>query len=228
MSKIIIALDYNDDKHALSFIESIDPALAKIKIGKGMFTRFGPGLVKAIINKGFDVFLDLKFHDIPYTVADACRAAADLGAWMITVHACGGFKMLQAAKEALNQSGNKPKLIAVTILTSMTMPDLNEIGITLPIKDHVLRLAQLAHEAELDGVVCSAEEALLLRKTLGKEFCLVTPGIRLAGSNANDQKRVVTPETAIAQGSDYLVIGRPITQAADPKVALDNILKHLS
>lgn len=224
MSKVIVALDYQSDKEALEFINKISPDLCKLKVGKSMFTRYGHAFLKILIQKGFDVFLDLKFHDIPNTVAEACKAAAELNVWMLTVHAMGGFKMLQAARKAIDESAHKPKLIAVTVLTSMSNNDLNEIGISTPVKDQVLKLAQLAHEANCDGVVCSAEEAPLLRKTIGKDFCLVTPGIRLETSPKDDQARVVTPQQALQNGSNYLVIGRPITQAADPRAVLASLL----
>lgn len=227
MSKIIVALDYSSDLAAYRFVDLISPDLCKLKVGKAMFTRYGVAFVKALIDKGFDVFLDLKFHDIPNTVADACKAAADLGVWMLNVHALGGFKMLQAARNAIDTSAHKPLLIAVTVLTSLENHDLNEIGIAASVKDQVLKLAQLADEAGLDGVVCSAMEAPLLRKTIGKHFCLVTPGIRLEDAPADDQKRVVTPIQAIANGADYLVIGRPITQATDPQAILKTLLNNI-
>ncbi len=227
MSKIIVALDYATATDALNFVEQVQPNLCKLKVGKAMFTRLGPEFVKLLIKKGFDIFLDLKFHDIPNQVAGACKAAADLGVWMVNVHASGGFKMMQAAREAIDASINKPKLIAVTVLTSLNTKDFNEIGISTPIKDQVLKLAQLAHEANLDGVVCSADEAALLRKCIGKNFCLVTPGIRLENSPADDQQRIVTPQQAIKQGADYLVIGRPITHADNPRVMLEEILTKI-
>lgn len=223
MSNIIVALDYDTEQAALNFVEQVTPELCKLKVGKSMFTRLGPGFVKKLINKGFDVFLDLKFHDIPQTVAGACKAAADLGVWMLNVHASGGLRMMQAAKEAIKDCHNKPILIAVTVLTSLESNDLLEMGITSPVKDRVLRLAQLTQDAGLDGVVCSAQEAKLLRNSLGDDFCLVTPGIRLEDSKADDQKRVVTPEVALANGSNYLVMGRPITQNKDPKAILASI-----
>lgn len=229
MSKtnIIIALDYDKDQKALDLVAQLNPKECKLKVGKNMFTRYGPEFVKILIRKGFDVFLDLKFHDIPTTVALACKAAAELGVWMLNVHASGGLKMLQAAQEAISTTPLKPKLIAVTVLTSMNEADLNEIGVSETLQDHVLRLAHLGQRAKLDGVVCSAEEAPLLRQAFGKNFCLVTPGIRLSGSDANDQKRLVTPKEAIARGSDYLVIGRPITGAVDPKLTLAQVLDGL-
>lgn len=224
MSKVIVALDFQSDRDALQFVEKIDPTLCKLKVGVAMFTRYGQDFVKGLIQKGFDIFLDLKFHDIPNTVAEACKAAADLGAWMVSVHAVGGFKMLQAAHNAVSQSAHKPKLVAITVLTSMEGHDLNEVGTSAPIKDQVLKLAQLAHEANFDGAVCSAEEAQFLRKSLGNDFCLVTPGIRLENSPKDDQKRIVTPKLALLAGADYLVIGRPITQAENPRAVLEGIL----
>ncbi len=227
MSKIIVALDFDDQKQALAFIQSVNPSLCKLKVGKAMFTRFGTDFVKMIIDKGFDVFLDLKFHDIPNQVAGACKAATDMGVWMVNVHASGGFAMMQAAKEAVSNSIKPPLLIAVTVLTSLEDNDLMEIGINRPVKDQVLKLALLASEAGLDGVVCSAAEAPLLKKSIDKPFCLVTPGIRPENSEAQDQRRIVTPAQAIENGADYLVIGRPITQAEDPVAVLSGISKTI-
>ncbi|MGZ9898280.1 orotidine-5'-phosphate decarboxylase [Shewanella gaetbuli] len=225
---IVVALDYNDKNQALSLIDKLDPALCRLKIGKEMFTLFGPTLVKEIHDRDFDLFLDLKFHDIPNTVAKAVSAAADLGVWMTNVHASGGLAMMQAAKKALAAYGNDaPLLIAVTVLTSMSDEDLALLGINIPASEQVLRLAKLTHQANLDGVVCSAQEAQLLKSTFGKQFNLVTPGIRPVGSDVGDQHRIMTPPKAIAAGSDYLVIGRPITQADDPLAALSAIHQSL-
>ncbi len=222
--KIIVALDFDKQEKALSFVDGLDPSLCRLKVGKEMFTYFGPTFVKGLINKGFDIFLDLKFHDIPNTVAKACLAAADMGVWMVNVHASGGLKMMETAQQALaSNGGNQPKLIAVTILTSMSQDDANGIGITWPIQEQVLRLATLTKEAGLDGVVCSAQEAEMLKRELGAEFQLVTPGIRPAGSDVGDQQRIMTPERAIQVGVDYMVIGRPITQAENPIATLKQI-----
>ncbi len=222
--KVVIALDYADKQQALDFIDQLDPSTCRLKIGKEMFTHFGPEFVKQIVAKDFDLFLDLKFHDIPNTVAKAVKAAADLGVWMVNVHASGGRRMMEAAKAALEPYGDKaPLLIAVTVLTSMDQSDLNELGITLSPAEQVKRLAVLTKSAGLDGVVCSSHEAQELKTLLGADFKLITPGIRPAGSDAGDQRRIKTPREALDSGSDYLVIGRPITQAADPVQVLTEI-----
>ncbi|MBY6223311.1 orotidine-5'-phosphate decarboxylase [Ferrimonas balearica] len=222
--KVLVALDFASEQDAMAFVERIDPSQCRLKVGKEMFTLFGPQFVKALTGKGFEVFLDLKFHDIPNTVAHAVAAAAELGVWMVNVHATGGSKMMAAAKAALAHYGDKaPKLIAVTVLTSMGEEELPELGITRSNDEQVLALATLAKQAGLDGVVCSAQEAAMLRAKLGAEFQLVTPGIRPAGADLGDQRRVMTPAEAVAAGSDYLVIGRPITQSADPLATLEAI-----
>jgi orotidine-5'-phosphate decarboxylase len=222
-SRVIVSLDYPDGKQALDLCQKLDPASCKLKVGKELFTREGPALVGQFINMGFDIFLDLKYHDIPNTVASACRAAADLGVWMLNVHASGGRAMMEAACEALDKTANKPLLIAVTVLTSMSDDDIRELAITNAVQDQVMLLAKLAKSSGLDGVVCSAKEANQLGTELGKEFCLVTPGIRPADSSKDDQKRIMTPAEAITAGSHYLVIGRPITRADDPLAALNAI-----
>lgn len=228
-SKIIVALDYNNEADALKFVDSVDPSLCKLKIGKEMFTYFGPSLVKQLIDRRFDVFLDLKFHDIPNTVAYAVRAAAELGVWMVNVHASGGPKMMSAAKEILEPYGSDaPLLIAVTILTSMDQEQLNAIGITRPVNEQVKLLATAAKNAGLDGVVCSAQEAQMLRENLGNDFLLVTPGIRPLNSVKGDQSRVVTPKQAMINGSSYLVIGRPITKAERPNEVLRDIIAEIN
>lgn len=222
--KVVIALDYDNKQQALAFIEQLDPSTCRLKIGKEMFTHFGPEFVQLIVAKGFDVFLDLKFHDIPNTVAKAVKASADLGVWMVNVHASGGRRMMEAAKAILEPYADKaPLLIAVTVLTSMDQSDLTELGIDLTPAQQVKRLAILAKSSGLDGVVCSSHEAEELKALLGKDFKLVTPGIRPAGSDAGDQRRIKTPKQAIDSGSDYLVIGRPITQADDPVAVLKAI-----
>ena len=226
---ILVALDYDNKNHALQLIEKLDPNMCRLKVGKEMFTLFGPQLVKDIHDRGFDLFLDLKFHDIPNTVAKAVAAAAELGVWMTNVHASGGLAMMEAAKKALLPYGDKaPMLIAVTVLTSMSDDDLKLLGINVPAFEHVQRLAKLTQQAGLDGVVCSAQEATALKSLLGHDFKLVTPGIRPVGSDAGDQHRVMTPPQAIAAGSDYLVIGRPITKAADPLATLQAIHQSLA
>jgi orotidine-5'-phosphate decarboxylase len=213
---IIVALDYADEKSLYALVDQLDPALCRLKIGKEMFTRSGPLVVKALMGKGFDVFLDLKFHDIPNTVAKAVTAAADMGVWMVNVHAQGGRKMMEAAQQALLPFGNeKPLLIAVTVLTSMTIEDLKELHLPAP-ELLVPELAKLAKISGLDGVVSSAREATMIKKVCGDNFLTITPGIRPAGSAQNDQERILTPVDAVKQGADYLVIGRPITQHANP------------
>jgi len=222
--KVVIALDYDNKQQALAFIEQLDPSTCRLKIGKEMFTHFGPEFVKLVVAKGFDVFLDLKFHDIPNTVAKAVKAAADLGVWMVNVHASGGRRMMEAAKAILEPYGDKaPLLIAVTVLTSMDQNDLTELGIDLTPAEQVKRLATLTKSSGLDGVVCSSHEAQELKALLGESFKLITPGIRPAGSDAGDQRRIKTPKQALESGSDYLVIGRPITQAEDPVAVLNEI-----
>ena len=222
-TKIIVALDYADATSAMALVERLDPALCRLKVGKELFTTAGPELVRALVARGFEVFLDLKFHDIPNTVAAACRAAAGLGVWMLNVHASGGRRMMTAAQEALAELPQPPLLIAVTVLTSMSAEDLGEIGISDAPADQVLRLARLTQQCRLNGVVCSAQEASMLRADLGADFRLVTPGIRPAGSEAGDQRRVMTPAEALRAGATDLVIGRPITAAPDPLAALKQI-----
>jgi orotidine-5'-phosphate decarboxylase len=221
--KIIIALDYAAPEPALALAERLSPALCRLKVGKELFTAAGPAVVEKLMRLGFEIFLDLKFHDIPNTTAQACKAAANLGVWMVNVHASGGRKMLAAAAEAVAQANKPPKLIAVTMLTSMAQDDLADIGIQASLAEMVLRLATLTRDCGLDGVVCSAQEAAMLRKNCGEKFILVTPGIRPAQASLDDQSRVMTPQAALQAGSSYLVIGRPITQATDPLQALLNI-----
>lgn len=216
---LIVALDYPDQGAALEMARRLDPALCRVKVGKELFTRAGPAVVEQLQALGFELFLDLKFHDIPNTTARAVRAAAELGVWMVNVHASGGRRMMTAAREALVQTNSQTKLIAVTVLTSMEREDLAEIGLDLEPLEQVLRLARLTRDCGLDGVVCSAQEAPLLREQIGNGFDLVTPGIRPATAAAGDQRRILTPAQAIAAGSSYLVVGRPITQAADPAAA---------
>ncbi len=226
-SPIIVALDFNDLPTCLSLVDRLDPKLCRLKIGKEMFTLFGPSIIEALQQRGFEVFLDLKFHDIPATVAKAVTAAANLGVWMVNVHASGGRKMMEQAAEALTRFKQRPLLIGVTVLTSMSEPELSELGVGQPLAEHVRHLAALARSSGLDGVVCSALEASALKADNGNDFKLVTPGIRPAGSAANDQTRIMTPEAAMTAGSDYLVIGRPITQAPEPIMVCENILASL-
>ncbi len=225
--KIIVALDYADADSALSLVNLLNPALCRLKVGKELFTAAGPQLVEQLMRHGFEVFLDLKFHDIPNTTAQACKAAATLGVWMVNVHALGGRRMMEAAREALANFNKPPRLIAVTVLTSMAQADLAEVGILVSPAEQVLHLAALAQASGMDGVVCSALEAPLLRKQAGNEFCLVTPGIRPAEAVTDDQSRIMTPRAALESGSSYLVIGRPITKAADPLLALQQISNEI-
>jgi orotidine-5'-phosphate decarboxylase len=225
--KIIIALDYAAPEPALALAERLQPALCRLKVGKELFTAAGPAVIEKLMRLGFEIFLDLKFHDIPNTTAQACKAAANLGVWMVNVHALGGRKMLTAAADAVGNTSKPPKLIAVTMLTSMAQEDLADIGVQATPAEMVLRLATLSRDCGLDGVVCSAQEAALLRKNCGEKFILVTPGIRPAQASLDDQSRVMTPQAALQAGSSYLVIGRPITQAADPLQALLKINQEI-
>lgn len=226
--RIVVALDYPEVAQARALLGRLDPRQCRVKIGKELFTRSGPAFVEEVIRQGFDVFLDMKYHDIPNTVAKAVSAAAELGVWMVNVHASGGSAMMLAAVEALANAKRRPILIAVTVLTSMSAADLAEIGLQASPQEQVLRLAQLAMRSGMDGVVCSAQELGVLRAALGADFKLVTPGIRAQGDAANDQKRIVTPSAAIEAGSDYLVIGRPITQAEDPGAKLNEIFQQIN
>ena len=239
--RVIVVLDYPDANSAMALVERLDPSLCRLKVGKELFTVTGPAFVEALVARGYDVFLDLKFHDIPNTVAGACRAAARLGVWMLNVHASGGRAMLASAREAIESgAGRKPLLIGVTVLTSLTSADLVDIGVGMhghgapDVKAQVMRLAQLCFQAGFDGVVCSAEEAPLLCTALpaanshGQAFLKVTPGIRLPGGAKGDQQRVVTPVEAIKMGADYLVIGRSITGATDPVAKLREINLQLA
>ena len=223
-SKIIVALDYEKESDALALVDQIDPNLCRLKVGKEMFTTLGMNFVKQLHQRNFDVFLDLKYHDIPNTVARAVRSAADLGVWMVDLHASGGLRTMEEAKRILEPYGkDAPLLIAVTVLTSMEDLDLLQIGINASPMEQVLRLAHLTQHAGLDGVVCSPQEVEILRNACGEEFKLVTPGIRPIGADFGDQRRVMTPTAAIRAGSDYLVIGRPITKADNPVEVLRSI-----
>lgn len=223
--RIIVALDFSSTEQALLLANKLDPMLCRVKIGKELFTAAGPMIVEKLVSKGFEIFLDLKFHDIPNTVANACKVAADLGVWMINVHALGGKKMLVAARDALPLGGTK--LVAVTLLTSICPDDLESIGLNKDPGYVVQKLAWLAHSCKLDGVVCSALEAAQLRQAMGVGFCLVTPGIRPINALTDDQRRIATPQMAIQNGADYLVIGRPISQAADPLLMLQHLNKEI-
>lgn len=222
-ARIIVSLDFANAEDALSLVAQLDPQRCRLKVGKELFTQAGPALIKKLVERNFDVFLDLKYHDIPNTVARACSAAAALGVWMLNVHAAGGRAMLSSAREAIDQSPYQPLLIAVTVLTSLSSQDLAELGISASIEEQVIRLASLGQSVGLDGIVCSAREVTILRQQFGQDFKLITPGIRPTGSASDDQKRVMTPAEAINAGSDYLIIGRPITQAEDPLQALLDI-----
>lgn len=227
-SPIVVALDYDNRDSALAFVDLIDPRDCRLKVGKEMFTLFGPQLVADLQQRGFDIFLDLKFHDIPNTTARAVAAAAEMGVWMVNVHATGGARMMRAAKEALIPFGkDAPLLIAVTVLTSMETRDLADLGISASPADYAERLATLTKECGLDGVVCSAQEAVRFKAALGREFRLITPGIRPCGSDAGDQRRIMTPQQAQQAGVDFMVIGRPITQSASPAQTLRDIRASL-
>ncbi len=226
--RIVVAMDFDNAADCLAMADRLDPSLCRLKVGKELFTVAGPAVVESLMGRGFDIFLDLKFHDIPNTTAKAVKAAAELGVWMVNVHASGGSRMMEAARNELEKrSGPAPLLIAVTVLTSMEASDLQQIGLACGPREQVLRLASLAQQSGMDGVVCSAQEAAMLSRELGSEFCLVTPGIRPATAAADDQRRIVTPADALAAGSHYLVIGRPITQAPDPVEACQNILREI-
>jgi len=225
-SPIVVALDFPSERETMQLVDQLEPSLCRLKVGKELFTRCGPTLVKQLVNRNFDVFLDLKYHDIPNTVAKACTAAADLGVWMLNVHALGGEKMMAAARQALS-GDDSPLLIAVTWLTSSGQAELDALGLETTPEQMVSRLARMTKNAGLDGVVCSAQEAPMLRQDLGGDFCLVTPGIRLADAKQDDQCRVVTPEKAMKDGASYLVIGRPITQAAEPCKVLRTIIRDI-
>ncbi len=228
-SRIIVALDYPDARQALQFVDQISPSLCRVKIGKELFTSAGPELVKNLVARGYDVFLDLKFHDIPNTVNKAISAATQLGVWMVNVHALGGRDMMIAAKQAVQAIDERPPyLIAVSVLTSTNQQGLNEIGIQKTPAQTVMDLTALALDCGLDGMVCSAQEAASIRDKFGEQPLLVTPGIRPQGSESNDQQRIMTPQQAIAAGSSYLVIGRPITAHADPVAQLEDINRSLS
>ncbi|CUB04374.1 orotidine-5'-phosphate decarboxylase [Marinomonas fungiae] len=227
-SPIVVALDYPTIEQATAMAKRLDPKLCRVKVGKELFTKAGPAILEALHKLDFDVFLDLKFHDIPNTVANAVSVAAKEGVWMVNVHASGGRRMMEASANALAQiHDHNTLLIAVTVLTSMDESDLSEIGIDLSPRDHVMRLAKLAQSSGMDGVVCSAQESEMLSDTLGKDFVLVTPGIRPVGSEQGDQKRIMTPSEAMKAGSHYLVMGRPITQAADPIAVLTQVNNEL-
>lgn len=227
-SPIVVALDYPTIEQATAMAKRLDPQLCRVKVGKELFTKAGPAILDELHTLGFDVFLDLKFHDIPNTVANAVSVAAKAGVWMVNVHATGGRRMMEASANALAQiHDHNTLLIAVTVLTSMDQSDLAEVGIDLSPEEHVMRLAKLAQSSGMDGVVCSAQESTMLSETLGKDFVLVTPGIRPAGADQGDQKRIMTPAQAMAAGSHYLVMGRPITKAADPIAVLEQVNTEL-
>lgn len=226
-SPVVVALDNMSLEASLALADQLDPTLCRLKVGKELFTRCGPSIVNALHQRDFDVFLDLKFHDIPNTTAQAVLAAAELGVWMVNVHASAGLEAMSLAKQRLLDNNLDTLLIAVTVLTSMDNQALTQTGITDGLDTQVSRLAQLTKQAGLDGVVCSAQEAQSLKALCGQDFKLVTPGIRFAEDNADDQKRICTPAQALQDGADYLVIGRSITQAADPAAKLQRILEGI-
>jgi orotidine-5'-phosphate decarboxylase len=222
-SKIIVALDFNDAQSALKFSALLTPESCRLKVGKELFTAAGPNIIEKLHQRGFEVFLDLKFHDIPNTVYGAICVAANLGVWMVNVHASGGIRMLEQARSAIDNSLHKPLLIAVTILTSLSSTEVADIGYQRPVAEQVLHLAKLSHSCGLDGVVCGAPEAASIKAATNAAFLAVTPGIRLASESQDDQQRVMTPRAAISHGADYLVIGRPITRADAPLQLLQQI-----
>ena len=227
--RIIVAMDFDNAEQCLLMARRLSPEYCRLKVGKELFTACGPKIIEQLMGLGFEIFLDLKFHDIPNTASKAVKAAAELGVWMVNVHASGGERMMLAARNILEQfSGKRPLLIAVTVLTSMEEADLLAIGIERSPEEQVMRLARLTHNCGLDGIVCSAQEANLMRSTFGSRFCLVTPGIRLESSVSDDQRRTLTPDAAIAAGSSYLVIGRPIVQSADPVATCQSIIQSIS
>ncbi|HAT1900845.1 TPA: orotidine-5'-phosphate decarboxylase [Legionella pneumophila] len=226
--KLIVALDFDNQDNALQLVDKLDPNHCALKVGSELFTLLGPQFVKKLVRREFKVFLDLKFHDIPNTVAKACHSAAELGVWMMNVHAIGGLKMLQAARESLKTYGkDKPLLIAVTVLTSFEEAELASVGISNTLPEQATHLAMLAREAGLDGVVSSAHEVKIIKQKCGENFITVTPGIRLPNNLKDDQSRVMTPQQAIREGSDFLVIGRPITQASNPHEVVSALLRDL-
>jgi orotidine-5'-phosphate decarboxylase len=225
--KLIIAFDFSRQKDAINLLDQLNPELCAVKVGSEMFTLFGSDFIRLVVKRGFRVFLDLKFHDIPNTVAQACRASADLGVWMLNVHALGGLRMMEASREALAVFKERPLLIAVTVLTSMDTEDLSSIGLQSSLKNHVRELALLALQAGLDGVVCSACEVPMVKTDCGRSFLAITPGIRLADNAVDDQSRIMTPKQAIDMGSDFLVIGRPITRSPKPLQTIHDILSSI-
>lgn len=225
MSKIIVGLDFSHIDEVLHFVKNLDPKECRVKVGKELFTAYGPQIINQLHQLGFEIFLDLKFHDIPNTVYKAIRIAANMGVWMVNVHTSGGREMLQKARAAVDESKHKPLLIAVTILTSISQDGIEEIGFRLPIEEQVTHMAKLAYECGLDGVVCSAWESLSIKKATSQNFLTVTPGIRLDNKKNDDQTRTMTPEEAYNNGVDYLVIGRPITSSENPKEIIQALLK---
>lgn len=226
--KLIVALDFDNEHDALNLVEKLDPKHCALKVGSELFTLLGTNFVKQLVKRQFKVFLDLKFHDIPNTVAKACKAGAELGVWMMNVHASGGMSMMQAARKAIDSYGiDRPILIAVTVLTSFNQDELTAIGVNAPVINHVKNLAILTKESGLDGVVCSAQEVKVIKSVCDHQFITVTPGIRFASNSNDDQSRIMTPKQAIEEGSDYLVVGRPITQAINPELAVAEILNNI-
>jgi len=222
-------MDFDNANQCLAMAKRLSPLDCRLKVGKELFTACGPSIVEQLMTLGFEIFLDLKFHDIPNTTSKAVKAAAELGVWMVNVHASGGERMMHASREILEQrAGKRPLLIAVTVLTSMDASDLSGVGIERSPEEQVMKLARLTHACGLDGIVCSAQEATLMNSQFGNKFCLVTPGIRLEASPVDDQRRTLTPAAAIAAGSSYLVIGRPITQSANPVDTCKSIIQTLS
>ena len=225
-SQIIVALDM-DQKSALELANKIDPQDCKVKVGSQLFTESGPKVIKELKNLGFEIFLDLKFHDIPNTVRKAVEIAIEMGVWMLNVHSLGGKEMLKAAYEAKETASIKPILIGVTMLTSLDNKSIKQVGLQMNIEDQVLLLTNLCKEEGLDGVVCSPNELVLLRENVNKDFLLVTPGIRSPKTENHDQKRISTVTEAIKRGANYVVIGREITTDVDPNKKIKKILEKV-
>jgi len=225
--KLIVALDVKSLDEAKGIVKKLSPTVKIFKVGMGLFTLYGPDTVKIVHDSGAKVFLDLKFHDIPNTVTHALRSAAKLGIFMVNIHTLGGSEMMMRAAEAIRESDNKPKLLGVTVLTSMDQSSIEEIGIDKKVEDEVVSLARLGKDSGLDGVVASPKEVSLIRNNLGKDFIIVTPGIRPAGAEKSDQKRIMTPREAIETGADYIVVGRPIIETKDPLAAANKIIKEM-
>ncbi|QIQ41605.1 MAG: orotidine-5'-phosphate decarboxylase [Buchnera aphidicola (Aphis urticata)] len=225
--KIIIALDFNDKKDAMKLVDLLNPDVFYLKIGKEMFTMLGKKFIHELHQLGFNIFLDLKFHDIPNTVFNATKAAADMGIWMLSIHASGGKKMLTSAKKALQSFKTRPLLIGVTVLTSFTRTDLKDIGIQIPLQDYILILSKLSSDCGLDGVVCPGKEAEKIKLLCGNKCKIITPGIRCVNDSTFDQNQIITPKQAKKFPIDYIVVGRSITSSKNPIKKLNFIIQSM-